>query len=41
MLVKRLTKNEALHQKDRIIYKVQEDIVTVIIVSAMGHYSDK
>ena len=27
--------------KDRIIYKVEEDIVTVFVISAMGHYSDK
>lgn len=30
-----------INQKDRIIYRVEEEIVTVIIVSAMGHYSDK
>ncbi len=28
-------------QKDRLIYKVEEDIVTVFILSALGHYSDK
>jgi toxin YoeB len=27
-----------INRKDRIIYKVDEDIVTVIVVSAMGHY---
>jgi len=27
-----------INQKDRIIYKVHEDIVTVFVVSAMGHY---
>lgn len=27
-----------INNKDRIIYKVQEDIVTVFIISAMGHY---
>ena len=30
-----------INQKDRMIYKVEENIVTVTIVSAMGHYSDK
>jgi len=27
-----------INQKDRLIYKVSEQIVTVLIVSAMGHY---
>ena len=27
-----------INQKDRIIYKIQEDIVTVFVISAMGHY---
>ncbi len=30
-----------INQKDRIIYKVNEDIVTVYVVSAIGHYKDK
>ena len=30
-----------INQKDRMIYRVEEEIVTVIIVSAIGHYSDK
>ncbi|WP_269242240.1 Txe/YoeB family addiction module toxin [Flavobacterium limnophilum] len=30
-----------INQKDRIIYRVEEDIVTVYVVSALGHYSDK
>ena len=30
-----------INQKDRLIYKVEEDIVTIFIISAMGHYSDK
>ncbi|MWB94586.1 Txe/YoeB family addiction module toxin [Flavobacterium sp. GA093] len=30
-----------INQKDRMIYRVDEEIVTVIIVSAKGHYSDK
>jgi toxin YoeB len=29
-----------INQKDRMIYKVEEDIVTVFVISAMGHYSD-
>lgn len=27
-----------INAKDRIIYKVQDDIVTVFVISAMGHY---
>ena len=30
-----------LNKKDRLIYKVEETLVTVFIISAMGHYSDK
>ncbi len=30
-----------INKKDRMIYKVEEDIVTVYVVSAMGHYDDK
>jgi toxin YoeB len=30
-----------INKKDRIIYRVEEDIVTVYVVSALGHYSDK
>ena len=30
-----------INQKDRLIYRVDEDIVTVFVISAMGHYSDK
>lgn len=29
-----------VNQRDQ-IYRVEEEILTVIIVSAMGHYSDK
>jgi toxin YoeB len=30
-----------INKKDRIIYSVNENIVTVFVLSAMGHYSDK
>jgi toxin YoeB len=30
-----------INQKDRLIYEVIEDVVTVYIISAMGHYDDK
>ncbi len=30
-----------INQKDRIVYRVDENIVTVFVVSAMGHYTDK
>jgi toxin YoeB len=30
-----------IDRKNRIIYKVDEDIVTVFVISAKGHYHDK
>lgn len=30
-----------INKKDRLVYRVDEKIVTVFVVSAMGHYSDK
>ena len=30
-----------INRKDRIIYKVLEDRVIVLVVSAIGHYEDK
>ncbi|WP_323670358.1 Txe/YoeB family addiction module toxin [Psychroflexus montanilacus] len=30
-----------INKKDRLIYQVVEDIVTVYIISAIGHYDDK
>jgi len=30
-----------INRKDRLIYKIEEQIVTVTIVSGLGHYSDK
>ena len=30
-----------INQKDRLIYSIEEEIVTVFIISAMGHYLDK
>nr|WP_294785906.1 Txe/YoeB family addiction module toxin [uncultured Flavobacterium sp.] len=30
-----------INQKDRLIYKVDDEVVTVFVISAMGHYSDK
>ena len=30
-----------INRKDRIIYKVYEDKVIVLVVSAFGHYGDK
>ena len=29
-----------INQKDRLIYRVDELVVTVFVISAMGHYSD-
>ena len=30
-----------INQKDRLIYKVEDEIVTVFVASAMGHYDKK
>ena len=30
-----------INQKDRLIYRVEESIITVYVISALGHYSDK
>ncbi len=30
-----------INLKGRMIYRVEADIVTVFVISAMGHYSDK
>jgi toxin YoeB len=30
-----------INKKDRLIYSVEEEIVTVVVISAMGHYLDK
>lgn len=30
-----------INQKDRLVYEVKENIVTVFVLSAMGHYSEK
>jgi toxin YoeB len=30
-----------INQKDRLIYEVKEDVVTVYVLSAIGHYDDK
>ena len=30
-----------INLKDRLVYRVDDSVVTVFIVSAMGHYSDK
>nr|WP_315423417.1 type II toxin-antitoxin system YoeB family toxin [uncultured Pedobacter sp.] len=30
-----------INRKDRLVYLIEDDIVTVTIVSALGHYGDK
>ena len=30
-----------INKKDRLIYKVEENVVTVLVISARGHYFDK
>ncbi|WP_293789964.1 Txe/YoeB family addiction module toxin [uncultured Pedobacter sp.] len=29
-----------INRKDRLIYKIEENIVTVTVISALGHYND-
>ncbi len=33
--------SRSINKKDRMIYKVEENIITVYVISAMGHYNDK
>lgn len=30
-----------IDKKNRLVYTINDEIVTVVVVSAMGHYSDK
>jgi len=30
-----------INQKDRLIYKIEDEFVTVTVISAQGHYLDK
>lgn len=30
-----------INKKDRLIYRINEDIITVVVVAAIGHYSDR
>ena len=30
-----------INKKDRLIYKIQEDVITVIVISLKSHYNDK
>ncbi|MEO5912453.1 MAG: Txe/YoeB family addiction module toxin [Pelobium sp.] len=30
-----------INQRDRLIYKIEENIITVFVISAKGHYDDK
>ena len=30
-----------INDKDRLIYEVREQVITVFVVSALGHYDDK
>jgi len=30
-----------INQKDRLVYKIEDDKLLVTVLSAMGHYSDK
>ena len=33
--------SKRISQKDRLFYRVDENIVSVFIIAALGHYSDK
>ena len=30
-----------INQKDRLIYKIEENINVVVVISCLGHYEDK
>lgn len=36
-----VTYSRAINKKDRLVYDIYEQIVTVLIISANGHYSEK
>ena len=36
-----ITYSRRLSKKDRLIYDIYDDIVTVLVISAKGHYRDK
>jgi toxin YoeB len=38
---KRETWSRRIDQKNRMTYEIEENIITVTVVSAMGHYDDK
>ena len=36
-----ITYSRAINKKDRLVYDIYDEIVTVLIISAKGHYNDK
>lgn len=30
-----------INKKDRLIYTIEDDVITVLVVSVLGHYDDK
>jgi hypothetical protein len=32
---------KSIYHKDKLVYKVEVEIVPVFVISAIGHYSDK
>ncbi|RYX82637.1 Txe/YoeB family addiction module toxin, partial [bacterium] len=30
-----------INKKDRLIYRIEDEVITVFVVSAVGHYGDK
>ncbi len=36
-----ITYSRTINKKDRLVYDIYDDIVTVLVISAKGHYKDK
>lgn len=36
-----ITYSRSINKKDRLVYDVYDDVVTVLVISAKGHYDDK
>ncbi|WP_406825367.1 type II toxin-antitoxin system YoeB family toxin [Pedobacter sp. KACC 23697] len=33
--------SQQINKKDRLVYRIDEEIITVFVISAKGHYGDK
>lgn len=36
-----ITYSRRINKKDRLVYDIYDDIVTVLVITAQGHYKDK